>query len=496
MANLELSKANKIKVLNSFPSSFVGKEGDLIISKISGKGKYLCAKVGGTWFAADKLNELNRLTTPKMSDLTVNSLKAGRLSILNKPVGGEIDLSAGDLLLDVAGDITLDADGGDLYFKDNGTTLMQLSANEIDIPSGNLTLDVAGDIVLDADGGDLYFKDNDITLMQFSANEIDIPSGDLTVDVAGDIKLDAGGLDISFLAGGTAYLEWNASGTLTMKSPADVDDVFTITVGVNGNVQMTTIDDGGENAHLTLHPDGDVKLTPETGIMYLYDQDNDDDYAKFTVGTHGDLTLTTVDAAAAAAHITLFPDGDLILDPASQKIIINPTDKLYFDGGTDTSIHESSADVLAIHVGGDLMMQLSEKGTDGNEISFGQSCVGFTQQEPIYNATNTEVDFRHSNKQNLTFGGANITNLKITFPSVSGNFVLLIKQDGIGSRTITNYRVYEFDETTADGELAVKFAGGSNPTLTTDANHVDILSFYWDADNEIAYGVATLDFQF
>ena len=59
MANLELSKANKIKVLNSFPSSFVGKEGDLIISKISGKGKYLCAKVGGTWFAADKLNELN-----------------------------------------------------------------------------------------------------------------------------------------------------------------------------------------------------------------------------------------------------------------------------------------------------------------------------------------------------------------------------------------------------------------------------------------------------
>ena len=55
---------------------------------------------------------------------------------------------------------------------------------------------------------------------------------------------------------------------------------------------------------------------------------------------------------------------------------------------------------------------------------------------------------------------------------------------------------YEFDESTADGDAGVKFAGGSNPTLTTDANHVDILSFYWDADNEIAYGVATLDFQF
>ena len=48
----------------------------------------------------------------------------------------------------------------------------------------------------------------------------------------------------------------------------------------------------------------------------------------------------------------------------------------------------------------------------------------------------------------------------------------------------------------ASGSATIKFAGGSNPTLTTDANHVDILSFYWDADNEICYGVETLDFQF
>ena len=86
--------------------------------------------------------------------------------------------------------------------------------------------------------------------------------------------------------------------------------------------------------------------------------------------------------------------------------------------------------------------------------------------------------------------------MKLYFPTVSGNFQLLVKQDGTGSRTITNYKVYEFDESTADGSSAAVFAGGSNPTLTTDANHVDILSFYWDADNEIAYGVATLDFQF
>ena len=281
-------------------------------------------------------------------------------------------------------------------------------------------------------------------------------------------------------------------------------------------------------------------------------KDNTDTGDNFTVqvSEHAVTNITTTDDDATAGHLSLTPDGDLILDPVSQKIIINATDALYFDGGTHTYITEtaddtldiyvgytrairikedatdvidlewdvtltatkkllfdtvvtghtyiteSSDDVLDIYVGGDKMMQLSEKGDDGNEVSFGSSCVGFTQLEPTYNASATTVDFRHSNKQFLTFGSGNITNLGLYFPLVSGNFVLLIKQDGTGSRTITNYKVYEFDETVADGSNAVKFAGGSNPTLTTDANHVDILSFYWDADNEIAYGVATLDFQF
>ena len=141
-------------------------------------------------------------------------------------------------------------------------------------------------------------------------------------------------------------------------------------------------------------------------------------------------------------------------------------------------------------------MTMLEGGASGNTVHFVSSSAGFTQLEPTYHAVNTQVDFRHSNKQNLTFGAGNITHLQLYFPNMSGNFQLLIKQDGTGSRTITNYRVYEFDETLADGEAAVKFAGGSNPTLTTDANHVDILSFYWDADNEIAFRVATLDFQF
>ena len=73
----------------------------------------------------------------------------------------------------------------------------------------------------------------------------------------------------------------------------------------------------------------------------------------------------------------------------------------------------------------------------------------------------------------------------------------MLKQDGTGSRTVTNYKVWDIvNSDAASGSATVKFAGGSNPTLTTDANHVDIISFFYDADNQIAYGVASLDFQF
>ena len=98
----------------------------------------------------------------------------------------------------------------------------------------------------------------------------------------------------------------------------------------------------------------------------------------------------------------------------------------------------------------------------------------------------------------MTFGAGNIADLNLFFPATSGNFTLLLKQDGTGSRTIAadGYLVFEHDGTAASGSSTVKFAGGSNPTLTTDANHVDIISFFWDSDNQICYGVASLDFQF
>ena len=199
--------------------------------------------------------------------------------------------------------------------------------------------------------------------------------------------------------------------------------------------------------------------------------------------------------AGGGASDTVTTNGVLV---APQDIKLTATKVLYLDGGGDTKIFEHSADYVRYTVGDDIMMSMDENGDDGNQVYFVNASVGFTQLEPTYDAANTVVDFRHSNKQNLTFGAGNIGHLQLYFPNMSGNFQLLIKQDGTGSRTITGaYKVYEYDETAATGGSAiVVWAGGSAPTLTTDANHVDILSFYWDDDNQTCYGVASLDFQF
>ena len=211
----------------------------------------------------------------------------------------------------------------------------------------------------------------------------------------------------------------------------------------------------------------------------------------------GDLTISSIDTIISGA-LTLDSSGDITLDAAGGNVVILQADlkipltkKLYLDGGADTYIESDGADRILFTCGGDTILLMKEAST-GNFADFGTTGAGFTQFEPTYNATDTNVNFNdNGNKGFLTFGSGNITDLNLYFPNVSCNCTLLVKQDGSGSRTITNYKT--FDQ--ADGnESAVVWAGGSAPTLTTTANKLDILSFYWDNDNHTAYGVASLNF--
>jgi len=84
--------------------------------------------------------------------ITGGSLAAdGGITVDNITIDGtEIDLSSGDLTIDVAGDIILDADGGDIKLKDAGTTFANLSVDN----SGLTIVTTAGDADFKVNGVD------------------------------------------------------------------------------------------------------------------------------------------------------------------------------------------------------------------------------------------------------------------------------------------------------------------------------------------------------
>ena len=152
---------------------------------------------------------------------------------------------------------------------------------------------------------------------------------------------------------------------------------------------------------------------------------------------------------------------------------------------------------MKIRVGGDTLLQFNENGDDGNYTHFRTGCAGFTRKEADFSATltigsggtdDTDIDFRHSNKYRLEMTG-DITNLNLIFPAVSGNFLLVCTTNG--DHDVTNFKVYEYDESAAT-TAEVMWAGGSVPAFTSSG--VDIVSFYWDATEQQAYGTVSLAF--
>jgi hypothetical protein len=135
----------------------------------------------------------------------------------------------------------------------------------------------------------------------------------------------------------------------------------------------------------------------------------------------------------------------------------------------------SGVSISATGSDSNIALTLSAKGTGavtlGSNLDIASKTVGFTQGTVTYNSGTTTVDWTTGIKQSLTFGSGNITTLAFTDPSKPCNVLLKIKQDGTGSRTITNW------------PAAIKWANGTIPTLSTGANAIDMLTGYFDGTN-------------
>ena len=157
---------------------------------------------------------------------------------------------------------------------------------------------------------------------------------------------DTTGLWFNVYSDGTGYLKSN-SGQLIFEA----DTAISFLTG-DGAGEDFVVREGTFASYLDYFK---VKNTRE---LFLYADGTTDDYFEIDVDANGATAISTVDADAALAHLTLDPDGDLLISGADTKT--DATKKIYFDGGTHTYIHESADDVLQIIVGGDTMLELNE----------------------------------------------------------------------------------------------------------------------------------------
>mgnify|MGYP005820857619 CR=1 FL=1 len=153
----------------------------------------------------------------------INSSADGQLDIV---ADTEIQIAATTIdingNLDVSG--TLGATG--VLTANAGVVVdnITIDGNEIDVGSGDLTLDVAGDIILDADGGDIQLKDAGV-----ATGRLGLENGDLNIaSMRQDYDIKFKGMDGNTTPFTALTLDMSAAGAATFNSTITLKDTLSI----------------------------------------------------------------------------------------------------------------------------------------------------------------------------------------------------------------------------------------------------------------------------
>ena len=134
---------------------------------------------------------------------------------------------------------------------------------------------------------------------------------------------------------------------------------------------------------------------------------------------------------------------------------------LYIGRDADNQIKFSTDNKIVFRINAGDKAEMISTG----ELDMNAGSVGFTLQSTTGDGTTT-IDWKLGNKFKFTFGSQNDT-LTFTAPTNPCTLMLTLIQDATGSRTIT-------------WPATVKWAGGTEPTLTTTANARDKVALDWD----------------
>ena len=240
----------------------------------------------------------------QMSDLSFLRMGAGGdLIAYSDGTHALINANNGNLSFDVAGDIVIDADGGDIYLNDGGTGRGQISMANTDLTIISATSD-----------RDLIFKGVDgasvITALTLDMSDAGTAIFNHDIDLSGDIdasgQIFVGGQNstfaennLRFKSGGGAYIDHNTVGQdfIFRTSASSALDTTALTIQHDGNLLI-----GGTNPAPVSNNVVGISLRAANGeiqssvngaaALYLNRKTNDGDMAVFrkdgsTVGSIG-----------------------------------------------------------------------------------------------------------------------------------------------------------------------------------------------------------------
>ena len=237
--------------------------------------------------------------------------------------GTTLALSSGDMLIDVAGDITFDADGGDFKFSDGGTQILNIANSSSDVVI-KPTVDSKDIIFQQYDGTEVARIEDNATFNVSVAGKFAY-AGTAVTSTAAELNIVDGGTSATSTTVADAdRVVMNDNGTMVQVAVTDLaayfDDEITAMPNLTsvGTLTALTVDDVAV----------DGKVITMTG--------SSSDTAVFTAGTNGTLSIVTTDAAAAAANIQITADGTAELAGTTVTLDSSGGITLDADGGTIT----------------------------------------------------------------------------------------------------------------------------------------------------------------
>ena len=192
-----------------------------------------------------------------------------------------------DITLDSSGDIVLDADGADIFFKDAGTTF------------GSAT----------NTSGNLIIKSGTTTALTFSGANVTgagTYTGGGTMTTGGNIVIpDAGNIGS---ASDTDAIAISSGGVVTMNQIP----VFSAGINVSGGTIAGTLATAAQGSVTSLGTLTALQvdyINANASTLTVTDSSDTGDKLEIAVGTHGATTIITTDDDAAAANIQITADG-------------------------------------------------------------------------------------------------------------------------------------------------------------------------------------------